>query len=171
MAWTNFPHYWPFLLLVDSQHKGPVMQFWWYVLIFLTSIWMASEMRHLNAHIVSLKCFLHTAVWTKWNRDHIYIYIYIHICVGLYIDCTWRDFSSAYMLMKNPSRYNLGHWYQFNKQGLFPIIIGFYEYLILFQIKLEQLECLRSEDTPCRLMITNTIESYWIPSQNENIKK
>ena len=31
--------------------------------------------------------------------------------------------------------------------------------------KLEQLERLRSEDTPCRLMITHTIESYWIPSQ------
>ena len=31
--------------------------------------------------------------------------------------------------------------------------------------KLEQLECLRSVDTPCRLMITHTIESCWIPSQ------
>ena len=44
---------------------------------------------------------------------------------------------------------------------------------IFFQIKshkhsqslLEQLERLRSEDTPRRLMITHTIESYWIPSQ------
>ena len=33
------------------------------------------------------------------------------------------------------------------------------------QPKLEQLERLRSEDTPRRLMITHTIESYWIPSQ------
>ena len=33
-------------------------------------------------------------------------------------------------------------------------------------IKLEQLERLRSEDTPRRLMITHTIESCWIPSQN-----
>ena len=32
-------------------------------------------------------------------------------------------------------------------------------------IKLEQLERLRSEDNPRRLMITHTIESYWIPSQ------
>ena len=32
-------------------------------------------------------------------------------------------------------------------------------------IKLEQLERLRSEDTPRRLMITHTIESCWIPSQ------
>ena len=30
--------------------------------------------------------------------------------------------------------------------------------------QLEQLERLRSEDTPRRLMITHTIESYWIPS-------
>ena len=29
--------------------------------------------------------------------------------------------------------------------------------------KLEQLERLRSEDSPRRLMITHTIESYWIP--------
>ena len=33
--------------------------------------------------------------------------------------------------------------------------------------KLEWLERLRSEDTPRRLMITNTIESCWIPSQNK----
>ena len=33
--------------------------------------------------------------------------------------------------------------------------------------KLEQLEHLRSEDTPRRLMITHTIESYWIPSQKK----
>ena len=35
-----------------------------------------------------------------------------------------------------------------------------------FLIQLEQLERLRSEDTPRRLMITHTIESCWIPSQN-----
>ena len=35
------------------------------------------------------------------------------------------------------------------------------------QMKLEQLERLRSEDTPRRLMITHTIESCWIPSQNK----
>ena len=33
------------------------------------------------------------------------------------------------------------------------------------EYQLEQLEHLRSEDTPRRLMITHTIESYWIPSQ------
>ena len=33
--------------------------------------------------------------------------------------------------------------------------------------KLEQLECLRSEDTPRHLMITNTIESCGIPSKNK----
>ena len=33
--------------------------------------------------------------------------------------------------------------------------------------ELEQLERLRSEDTPHRLMITHTIESCWIPSQNK----
>ena len=37
--------------------------------------------------------------------------------------------------------------------------------------KLEQLEGLRSEDTPRRLMITHTIESYWIPSQKKTKSK
>ena len=37
--------------------------------------------------------------------------------------------------------------------------------------KLEQLECLRSEDTSRRLMITHTIESYWIPSQKKTESK
>ena len=36
--------------------------------------------------------------------------------------------------------------------------------------QLEQLERLRSEDTPRRLMITHIIESFWIPSQNESRK-
>ena len=39
------------------------------------------------------------------------------------------------------------------------------------QNKLEQLERLRSEDTPRRLMITHTIESYWIPSQKKTKSK
>ena len=34
-----------------------------------------------------------------------------------------------------------------------------------FKIKLEQLERLRSEVTPRRLMITHTIESCWVPKQ------
>ena len=33
---------------------------------------------------------------------------------------------------------------------------------------LEQLECLRLEDTHRRLMITHTVESYWIPSQKKS---
>ena len=40
-----------------------------------------------------------------------------------------------------------------------------------FVLKLEQLERLRSEDTPRRLMITHTIESYWIPSQKKTKSK
>ena len=39
------------------------------------------------------------------------------------------------------------------------------------QSKLEQLEHLRSEDTPHRLMITHTIESYWIPTQKKTKSK
>ena len=35
----------------------------------------------------------------------------------------------------------------------------------------EQLERLRSEDTPRRLMITHIIESYWIPSQKKTKSK
>ena len=37
--------------------------------------------------------------------------------------------------------------------------------------ELEQLERLRSEDTPRRLMITHTIKSYWIPSQEKTKSK
>ena len=39
------------------------------------------------------------------------------------------------------------------------------------QFQLEQLERLHSEDTPCHLMITHTIESYWIPSQKKTKSK
>ena len=37
--------------------------------------------------------------------------------------------------------------------------------------KLEELECLHSEDTPHRPMITHTIDSYWIPSQTKQSYK
>ena len=37
--------------------------------------------------------------------------------------------------------------------------------------KLEQLERLRSEDIPFRLMINHTIKSYWIPSQKKTTSK
>ena len=37
--------------------------------------------------------------------------------------------------------------------------------------ELEQLECLRSEDTPHRPMNTHTIDSYWNPSQNKTKSK
>ena len=37
--------------------------------------------------------------------------------------------------------------------------------------ELEQLERLRSDDTPRRLMITHTIESYWIPSQKRQSQR
>ena len=37
--------------------------------------------------------------------------------------------------------------------------------------ELEQLERLHSEDTPCRLMITHTIDSYWIPSRKKTKSK
>ena len=37
--------------------------------------------------------------------------------------------------------------------------------------KLEQLERLRSEDTPRRLMFTHTIKLYWIPSQKKTKSK
>ena len=40
----------------------------------------------------------------------------------------------------------------------------------IFLKKLEQLERLRSEDTPRRLLITHIIESCWLPSQNESWK-
>ena len=39
--------------------------------------------------------------------------------------------------------------------------------LLLYQ--LEQLERLRSEDIPHHLMITHTIDSYWIPSQKKTL--
>ena len=36
-------------------------------------------------------------------------------------------------------------------------------------MQLEQPQCLRSEDTPHRLMITHTIKSYWIPCQKKTM--
>ena len=43
--------------------------------------------------------------------------------------------------------------------------------MIQHWFRLERLECLRSEDIPCRLMITHSIESNWIPSQKKTKSK
>ena len=43
--------------------------------------------------------------------------------------------------------------------------------MIKYNGKLEQLERLHSEDTRRRLMITHTIESYWIPSEKKTKSK
>ena len=55
---------------------------------------------------------------------------------------------------------------------MFFLYIATYVCLLWKQVlnghfQLEQPERLRSEDTPRRLMITHTIESCWIPSQNK----
>ena len=47
-----------------------------------------------------------------------------------------------------------------------PVPVGSTKWLCS-SLELEQLERLRSEDTPHRLMITHTIESYRIPSQKK----
>ena len=46
------------------------------------------------------------------------------------------------------------------------LVLGFANFF-----ELEQLERLRSGDIPHRLMITHTIESYWIPSQKKTKSK
>ena len=72
-------------------------------------------------------------------------------------------------------------WDKFESYGTFSRIILLLEKCIGYMLqlypkylnrcKLEQLERLRSEDTPRRLMITRTIESYWIPSQKKTKSK
>ena len=57
-------------------------------------------------------------------------------------------------------------------KGISPDEYGWYNgCLSVPGLKLEQLECLRSEDTLCHLMITHTIESYWILSQKKTKSK
>ena len=66
----------------------------------------------------------------------------------------WRLFEAVYFIFHPYFRVVMGHLY-----------------LWLINTQLEQLERLRSEDTPRRLMITHTIESYWIPSQKKTKSK
>ena len=54
---------------------------------------------------------------------------------------------------------------------IIKIMWTFYLKSVPAKFQLEQLEHLRSEDTPRRLMITHTIESYWIPSQKKTKSK
>ena len=66
--------------------------------------------------------------------------------------------------MKYEFRHNIVQFYLLQRESNFlPQIRG--------ECELEQLERLRSEDTLHRLMITHTIESYWIPSQKKTKSK
>ena len=60
---------------------------------------------------------------------------------------------------------NTDKWYMISNR------VGSHHNTNSFQCELEQLEHLRSEDTPHRLVITHTIESYWIPSQKKTKSK
>ena len=68
----------------------------------------------------------------------------------------------------------LGYQYHIHIE-LFAVItlsnISFSTTTTATEYKLEQLERLRSEDTPRHLMITHTIESYWIPRQKKTKSK
>ena len=60
-----------------------------------------------------------------------------------------------------------------NWQGIIqnlPSRLTYVCFYVYFENKLEQIERLHSEDTPCRL-ITHTIMSYWIQSQNKTKSK
>ena len=68
----------------------------------------------------------------------------------------------------------LGYQYHIHIE-LFAVItlsnISFSTTTTATEYKLEQLERLHSEDTPRHLMITHTIESYWIPRQKKTKSK
>ena len=66
-----------------------------------------------------------------------------------------KSFHSFLLLSLSHHKLNLGYWVK----------------LVIYFTQLEQLERLRSEDTPYRLMIAHIIESYWIPSQKKTKSK
>ena len=60
-------------------------------------------------------------------------------------------------------------WTKINLLQIRPLQTQLYE-ISMSNLKdfSHKLECLRSEDTPRRLTITHTIESYWISSQKKS---
>ena len=90
---------------------------------------------------------------------------------------TWVNIGSGNGLLPDSNKPLPEPMLIYHQRGLVAFTGGQYHrkcsrYLSLIPVwKLEQLECLRSEDTPRRLMITHTIESYWIPSQKKTKSK
>ena len=78
MTWKGFPHYWPFVggierWPMDSFHKWQVM--WTFDIFLLASVWTncwkhnrrACELRHIDAHLTSLRWAMNSFVTLKWN--------------------------------------------------------------------------------------------------------
>ena len=90
----------------------------------------------------------------------------------------WAEYSNLHLLIYNGwCIYKIPVSYDILIYNLLGLVIWILtdSYLFNFlhngKIKLEQLERLRSEDSPRRLMITHTIESYWIPSEKKTKSK
>ena len=125
-----------------------------------------TDFRHLIFKCISAINFIsisssHTFSWMAQEHTDIihYIIILVHVmawfrqAISHYLSQCWPRSLSA----------SLGHNELRSHQ--ISLLMAKRHYLN----QLEQLERLRSEDTPRCLMITHTIESYRIPSQNENI--
>ena len=82
----------------------------------------------------------------------------------MYASENWVNIGSVNGL--SPVRRQAITWTNAGLLSIGPLRTNFSE--IWIKIKQEQLERLRSEDTPRCLMITYIIESYWIPSKKNN---
>ena len=122
MIWKYFLHYWPFgqgiqWLLVDSQHKGPVMQSFESLLDVkliscLISSAFASDSRCLDTHVMSP--LFRGIAWTKetirgWKsfqyKVHLSMYRYSHykdktimIRISFAKSYTWKNYLCVEMV-------------------------------------------------------------------------
>ena len=112
----------------------------------------------------------HRNVWNLVSRGCMRTSVIINSIIPISIIWLKCEFYQEYFEVKH-SKFEVNyaiHLFFCFVLFLFSVYIKgiWYENVYANESELEQLERLRSEDTPRRLMITHTIESCWIPSQN-----
>ena len=155
MTYKRFPDYWPF---VRGIHRSPAHRDRCTNDIFFIEFLVWWRLSHASSHYE----ILHITEQHNWVqvvcaiRADMQTWIIKYSRIWHSNECSWIGLALW-----------VPHYFAHNGHYHHCLPVSSHKHTHKTKQKLEQLERLRSEDTPRRLMITHTIESCWVPNQNK----
>ena len=147
------------LILRDNPKQAPLITYSTWDRPFDHALWSTEKINRIN-------CMMTLGLWNQTQPQRLGVYLPINNSNQLYSRKEIHSRDTIHVgdhLKHREIHYHL-MWRK--------VIMHKYCWFAILNIcQLEQLERLRYEDTLRRLMITNTIESYWIPSQKKTNSK